>query len=172
MNDITENLVSISRLFADDTSLARTTSNIDDLEGILNHDLRVISQWSKQWLVTFNPVKTEVLYYGNDQPLNLKFDNTMLTSSESHIHLGVTLSNKCKWTINNILSSATKLLRILRKIKCTIRGRALNQIYISFLRPWLEYASSVRDTCNQLEKSKLERIQLEAAKIVQEQLNL
>ena len=62
VNDITENLVSISRLFADDTSLACTTSNIDDLEGILNHDLRVISQWSKQWLVTFNPVKTEVLY--------------------------------------------------------------------------------------------------------------
>ena len=56
VNDITENLVSISRLFADDTSLACTTSNVDDLAGILNHDLRVISQCSKQWLVTFNPV--------------------------------------------------------------------------------------------------------------------
>ena len=87
VNDITENLVSISRLFADDTSLAYTTSNVDDLEGILYHDLRVISQWSKQWLVTFNPVKTEVLYYGNGQPPNLEFDNTMLTSSESDTHI-------------------------------------------------------------------------------------
>ena len=60
MNDITENLVSISRLFADD---ARTTSNVDVLVGILNHDLRVKSQWTKQLLVTFNSVK--VLYYGN-----------------------------------------------------------------------------------------------------------
>ena len=154
VNDINENLVSISRLFADDTSLACTTSYVDDLEGILNHDLHVISQWSKQWLVTFNPVKTEVLYYGNGQPPNLEFDNYMLTPSESHTHLGVTLSNNCKWTIhiNNIILAATKLLGILRKIKYTIRRRALNQIYISFLRPRLEYASSVWDNCNQLEK--------------------
>ena len=50
-------------IFADDTSLACTTSNVDDLAGILNHDLRVKSQWTKQLLVTFNSVK--VLYYGN-----------------------------------------------------------------------------------------------------------
>jgi len=68
-------------IFADDTSLACTTSNVNDLEGILNHDLHVISLWSKQWLVTFNPVKTEVLYYGNGQPSNLECDNTMLTPS-------------------------------------------------------------------------------------------
>lgn len=58
VNDISDHLLSITRLFADDTSLACTTSNIADLEGILNHDLRVLTQWSKQWLVTFNPNKT------------------------------------------------------------------------------------------------------------------
>ena len=31
VNDITQTLLSITRLFADDTSLASTTSNIDDL---------------------------------------------------------------------------------------------------------------------------------------------
>ena len=109
----------------------------------------------KQWLDTFNPVKNEVLYYGNGQPPNLEFDNTMLTPSESHKHLGVTLSNNCKWTIhiNNIILSATKLLGIIRKIKYTIRGRAFNQIYISFIRPRLEYASSVWYNCNQLEQN-------------------
>ena len=107
------------------------------------------------FLVTFNPVKTEVLYYGNGQPPNLDFDSTMLTPSESHTHLGVTLSNNCKWTIhiNNIILSATKLLGIIRKIKYTIRGRAFNQIYISFIRPRLEYASSVWYNCNQLEQN-------------------
>ena len=105
----------------------------------------------KQWLDTFNPVKTEVLYYGNGQPPNLEFDNTINIFRVRHIHLDVTLSNNCKWTVNNIISSATKLLGILRKIKYTIRRKALNQIYTSFLRPRLEYASSVWDNCNQLE---------------------
>ena len=43
VNDIVEHLVNISHLFADDTSLSFTSSNINDIEGILNHDLRVIT---------------------------------------------------------------------------------------------------------------------------------
>ncbi len=39
INDIADNLLSVTRLFADDTSLAQTTSSLLDLEGILNHDL-------------------------------------------------------------------------------------------------------------------------------------
>ena len=62
--------------------------------------------------------------------------------------------------------SAAKLLGILRNIKYTIHRRTLNQIYIPFLRPRLEYASSFWDNCYQLEKSKLEKIQLETARIV------
>lgn len=46
VNNIADNLLSIARLFADDTSLASTISNVDDLQGILNHDLREISNWS------------------------------------------------------------------------------------------------------------------------------
>ena len=38
INDIADNLLSITRIFADDTSLAFTASNISDIEGILNHD--------------------------------------------------------------------------------------------------------------------------------------
>ena len=62
VNDITESLLSIVRLFADDTSLACTTSNTVDLESILNHDLDIITKWSKQWLVTLVGIK------GGDQP--------------------------------------------------------------------------------------------------------
>ena len=61
VSDITHNLLSITRLFAEDTCLDSTTSNIDDLQGNINHDLREISKWSKQWLVTLNPNKTVVL---------------------------------------------------------------------------------------------------------------
>ena len=42
VNDISDNLLSISCLFADDTSLAYTATQIEDIEGILNHDLLII----------------------------------------------------------------------------------------------------------------------------------
>ena len=60
VNDIPENLLSIARLFADDKSLSFSSKDLPDIEGIINHDLRIISAWAKQWLVDFNPAKTSL----------------------------------------------------------------------------------------------------------------
>ena len=81
---ITQHILSITCLFADNTCLASTTSNIDDLQGIINHALREILKWSKQWLVTSTPDKTEVLYFGNCQPPLLEFNNTILSITFDH----------------------------------------------------------------------------------------
>ena len=65
MNDISDNLLSISRLFADDISLACTATQVADIEGILNHDLLIVSNWAKQWLMSFNPSKTVAIHFTN-----------------------------------------------------------------------------------------------------------
>ena len=171
INDIAEHLLSITRIFADDTSLAFTASNISDIEGILNHDLCVISDWSKQWLVDFNPNKTEAILFTLKKNIpnpSLVFNNTNVTFVSHHKHLGLTLSNDGKWHehISNIISSSSKVLGMMRKIKFTVNRKALNQIYISFLRPILEYGSSVWDSCTNYEKDNLDKIQNEAARIV------
>ena len=133
VNDITESLLSITRLVANDTSLATTTTKVEDLQGILNHDLSEITKWLKQWLVTFNPAKTEVLYFGNQTPAPLlNFSNDFLTSTDTHKHLGVTLSHDCKWhtNINNMLLSASRLIGIMRRLKYSVRRKTMNNIYI------------------------------------------
>ena len=64
INDIAKHLLSLTRLFADDSSLFYSAAHIADIAGIINHDLQLLTNWAKQWLVTFNPLKTEaVLYY-------------------------------------------------------------------------------------------------------------
>ena len=65
--------------------------------------------------------------------------------------------------INSISCSASKILGMLRKIKFSLNRKSLNQLYLSFLRPILEYASVVWDSCTQYEKESLEKIQHEAA---------
>jgi len=71
VNDIVNNLLSITRLFADDTSLSCTTSNLSDLEGIVNHDLHQINLWAKRWLVDFNPQKTEAILFTTQKKVRL-----------------------------------------------------------------------------------------------------
>ena len=54
----------------------------------------------------------------------------------------------------------------MRLLKFKLRWESLYQIYISFLRPILEYDSVVWDNCTLIGKESLEQIQHVAARIV------
>ena len=54
----------------------------------------------------------------------------------------------------------------MRKFKYELDCRSLGIIYISFIRPILEYGDVVWRNCNQQEKQELEKIQIEAARIL------
>ncbi len=170
VNDIARSLLSTTRLFADDSSLAVSTSDINRMETTLNTDLSNITQWSKQWLVQFNPAKTEVMLFSlsNTNEPTLYFQNAQLNFVHHHKHLGLTLSDNGSWHehISNIISSASKVLGSMRMLKFKLKRNTLNQIYISYLRPIIEYASIVWDNCANYEKEALDRIQYDAARIV------
>ena len=54
----------------------------------------------------------------------------------------------------------------MRKLKYRFSRQALNQMYMSYIRPTLEYSSIVLDGCLEQDKTALERLQHEAARIV------
>ena len=171
INDIAEHLLSLTRLFADDSSLFYSAAHIDDIAGIINHDMQLLSNWARQWLVTFNPLKTEAVLFTlkkiNILP-QLVFDNIPINFVDSHKHLGVTFSSTGQWHshIENIVLSATKILGIMSKLKYSISRNALNQMYMSFLLPLVEYASVVWDGCSEQDSQTLQKIQNEAACLV------
>ena len=86
----------------------------------------------------------------------------------NHKHVGVTLSSDGNWTthIDNITTSALKQVYVLRKLKFTLSKKGLSDIYITFIRPFLEYACELWDGCFERDIEKLEKIQLEEARIV------
>jgi hypothetical protein len=49
INDIADYTQSLSRLFADDTSLLYSSNNINEIEVIVNLDLSKMYNWSKEW---------------------------------------------------------------------------------------------------------------------------
>ena len=142
-----------------------------DIEGILNHDLMIISAWAKQWLVNFNPQKTIAMLFSLMKPETIPrliFDGVSINFVDQHKHLGVTLTDNGKWQnhIENIMASASKVMGVMRKLKYTFSRIALNQIYISYARPILEYSSIVWDNCTVEQSNSLEKQQNEAAPIV------
>ena len=83
INDIAESLLSLTRLFADDSSLFYSAATIKDIEGIINQDLRMLVSWAAQWLINFNPLKTEVMLFTLkfiESFPNIIFDGTPINS--------------------------------------------------------------------------------------------
>ena len=46
----------------DDGSLLYSAAHIADIPGIFNHTMQLLTNWARQWLVTFDPLKTELFY--------------------------------------------------------------------------------------------------------------
>ena len=172
INDIVTVIGSNIRLFADDTSLFIIVENPNVAAEIINSDLLKVSKWANIWLVKFNPNKNEVMLISrktnrqNHPPVFMQ--NQQIQEVEFHKHLGVYLSSDCSWHqhIDYIKQKAWTRLNIMRKLKFDLDRKSLETIYISFIRPILEYADVIWDNCSQQEKQQLEKIQTEAARTV------
>ena len=172
INDIVNELQASVRLFADDTSLYIIVDNPNTAATILNHDLNRIDTWAAQWLVDFNAAKTisQILSLKRNPPLHppLYMNGIPISDASSHKHLGLTFTNNCNWAehINNITAVAWTRLNLLRPLKFKINRHALEKIYISFIRPLLEYSDAVWDNVSVERKKQLEAVHNEAARII------
>jgi hypothetical protein len=48
----------------------------------INHDLKELDEWSKRWLMTFNPDKTEIMLFTNlEHPeINFTFEDNIIST--------------------------------------------------------------------------------------------
>ena len=84
INDIGDKLLSLSRLFADDTSLGYASQDEDQIKYVINHDLHELGDWSKRWLMSINPDKSEIMLFKNvEKSTNFIF---ILMENEFHLH--------------------------------------------------------------------------------------
>lgn len=172
INDITDNIKSNIKLFADDTSLFVTIDQDEEVKTKeLNEDLCTIDKWAKRWLVTFNPSKTKSMYITLKQEKQhppLLFDGHTLDSTNNHKHLGLTFNSTLTWKehIENITTSANKKLALLNGLKHLLDRQTLLTMYLSFIRPKLEYANTIWINCTESESDQIESIQRRAARII------
>ncbi|MCG7879157.1 MAG: reverse transcriptase domain-containing protein, partial [Candidatus Thiodiazotropha endolucinida] len=172
INDIVKNISCSIRLFADDTSLYIVVEHPDLAARLLNDDLLTISSWADEWLVEFHAQKTMAMTISRKRnpphhpPLFL--NNTMIQETSSHKHLGLTFSDSCNWKIHvkNISEKACTRLNLLRALKFRVSRKALEKMYMSFIRPLLEYSDVVWDNCSLESKKQLDAIHVEAARII------
>ena len=102
IDDLKDTIVSNIFLFADDTFLfERVDNDFDQTFHKLNLDLQSLFDWSKLWLVKFNPRKTEYMLISRKRkPINypdLYLETIPIKKVATHKHLGVTFNSKGNW---------------------------------------------------------------------------
>ena len=85
----------------------------------------------------------------------------------SHKHLGLFFSQH-DWHmhIEYVTEKAWARINLLRSYKFIIGRKSLQKLYFTFIRSILEYADVVWDNCTQQQSNEIEKIQLEAGRIV------
>jgi hypothetical protein len=63
INDISDRLVSLSRLFTDDSSFGYASQDENKIKYAIYHDLHELGDWPKRWVVSFNQDKTEIMIF-------------------------------------------------------------------------------------------------------------
>jgi len=166
VNDITGNISSEIRLFADECILYRqikTPGNCTSLQ----QDITRLYNWSLTWQMVFNTKKCHILSIPRkrDRPtITYTLGTEKLSVVESYPYLGVTVSSDFRWHhhINTISSKATRTLNFIRRniYGCSPEAKAL--AHTSLVRPHLEYASAVWDPYTARDSNKLDKVQRRA----------
>ena len=154
INDLSDDLSSNPKLFANDTSLFSVVHDKNTSANELNNDLRKISNWAYQWKMSFNPdplkQAQEVIFSRKMTKTNhptLVFNENPVHQVALHKHLGMYLD--CKLTfeerLKTIINKIIKTIGLLRKFQNFLPRKSLLTIYKSFIRPHFDYGDITYD---------------------------
>jgi hypothetical protein len=168
INDLPEILMNITKLYADDTKIMNEMLTAQSTLS-LQSDLDFAFNWTQDWLVKFNNAKYMVMHYGhNNKKSPLFIDGQQLNTTESERDFCVIFSNNLKWRnqIITCVGKANQILGMIRKCFVHMDVKLLRSLYVTFVRPLLEFAIPV---CSPIQKGDidlLESVQHRATRII------
>ena len=170
INDITNQIQSNIRLFADDSIVYREIRSPADHQ-ILQTDIQMLTDWSKKWQMNFNTSKCHLLtitHKPKPSEFTYTISNQPISRVNSHPYLGVTIDAKLSWSkhIQGTASKSAKTLGLLKRTLYPAKPKVREAAYNMLVRPKLEYGSIAWSPHTQNNIDTLEKIHRSAARFV------
>jgi hypothetical protein len=168
INDLPELMENIIKMYADDTKIIAKVGKESESETI-QQDLNSCMEWSKKWLLAFNVEKCVVMHYGSNNPkAEYKMGDLVLKETKQERDLGVHFSNDLKWKshIEKCKAKANALIGMIRKTFLYIDAKMLRILYLTFIRPVIEFAVPVWSPSLKGDIDEIERIQHRVTRLI------
>lgn len=163
-------------MYADDTHVTATASNVRDLEKLLDSDVENLCIWLRANRLSINSSKTEFMMIASNIKLKqllrdpkIKLGSDCVKRVTTAKLLGVLIDENLSWgdhINNNIIPKVMKGLRMLRTFRSILSIPQLISLYNSLVLPHFDYCSSLWGNCGKVLKSKLQKLQNRAARII------
>ena len=162
-------------LYADDILLYKPIRNSDDFT-LLQTDLDNLSDWAARSCLSFNPTKCKFMVVTRKRnpafPPVVTLGCHTIARVYQYTYLGVTLSADLSWD-KHLCTKAKKMLGLLyRSFYPNSSASSLLKLYISLIRPLLEYACQVWNPYLTKNIEKLEKVQRFALRLCVKQWDL
>ena len=137
----------------------------------LNNDLARIYNWGRANRVDFNASKTQCCYLTHkvkEPSVNLTLDSVNISESESLELLGIAINSDMRWNahIIKIAKEASKCLGFLKRCTKYFTPSDLRDIYVSYIRPKMEYNCHIWAGASKTTLDYLDRVQNRAIKLI------
>ena len=121
--------------FADDTNLFDTNKSVENLNKLLNHDMKQLNNWLSANKISFNVEKTELVIFKSPRKvlsdeIKIKITGKRLYPSRSVKYLGVRIDKflHCHDQVNNIAMKHKRANGLLFKIRNYVNMKTLRNI--------------------------------------------
>ena len=157
-------------IYADDILLYMPINSPSDYTKLQN-DVDTLVSWISHQYLTLNPAKCKAMLISNKKsyaPPSITINQTPIESVREFKYLGVLLTSNLSWSshVKAVCSKARRLIgMIYRRFYKFCNTATLRQLYVSFVRPHLEYASPVWRPHLKKDIELLEKVQLFACKV-------
>jgi hypothetical protein len=160
-------------MFADDTNLLLSDTNLDVLISTMNIELLKVTNWFKINKLSLNIKKTHfMIFHPRQKPItytvHLTIDGINLERVTYTKFLGVIINENLTWTnhINAVISKTSKNIGIIRKLRTVLPFEALRCLYMTLVQPYLNYCNIAWATHTSTCLKKLFGVQKKAIRII------
>lgn len=135
-------------LFADDTNLTHSESDLETLTRTLNIELSNVSTWLSCNKLSLNVDKSNYLIFAGKKRVEnyeIRICNNSIQQRNSLKYLGINIDDQLNWNIhiNHVNSKLAKSLGILHKIKHLLTTDTLLLLYYALFYPYIQYCNVV-----------------------------
>ena len=179
INDITNTSTLLDfLLFADDTTILFSSSDIVSKIPMINRELSEVSNWFKANKLSVNATKTNYMIMGTQHMTSVEdhsvsnvdiiLNKTKLKRVDKTKFLGVTIDENLSWKnhIDGITKTISRNVGMINKLKFIIPERILRTLYCTLVLPYINYGILIWGKACKTYVEKIHKLQKWAVRII------